>query len=46
MGLKSNKLRPFWLSLKNDERQRYEEVKLTYFLVLNEFIVSRNIIAK
>ncbi|KAI6197887.1 hypothetical protein M3Y94_01278600 [Aphelenchoides besseyi] len=25
MGLKSSKLRPFWLSLKNEERQRYEE---------------------
>lgn len=25
MGLKSNKLRPFWLSLKHEERQRYEE---------------------
>ncbi|CAD5206460.1 unnamed protein product [Bursaphelenchus okinawaensis] len=25
MGLKSTKLRPFWLSLKQDERRRYEE---------------------
>lgn len=25
MGLKSTKLRPFWLSLKQDERHRYEE---------------------
>lgn len=26
MGLKSDKLRPFWLSLKHEERQRFEEV--------------------
>jgi phosphatidylinositol phospholipase C epsilon len=25
MGLKSTKLRPFWLSLKHDERQRFED---------------------
>ncbi|KAH7728442.1 Protein PLC-1 d [Aphelenchoides avenae] len=25
MGLKSTKLRPFWLSLKHEERQRYDE---------------------
>ena len=26
IGLKSEKLRPFWLSLKHEERQRYEEL--------------------
>uniref|UniRef100_A0A914Z6G8 Phosphoinositide phospholipase C n=1 Tax=Panagrolaimus superbus TaxID=310955 RepID=A0A914Z6G8_9BILA len=26
MGLRSDKLRPFWLSLKHEERQRYEEL--------------------
>lgn len=31
MGLKSEKLRPFWLSLRHDEKQKYEQV-LLYFV--------------
>lgn len=38
MGLRSDKLRPFWLSLKHEERQRYEEVFIIDFFVGFRFI--------
>lgn len=47
MGLKSEKLRPFWLSLSQEEKQQYEQVAvdseshqgITYFILSNLFTI-------